>query len=756
MTSTSQKETVNTPVSPSAFPFEMLKKRPVWLRWQWEERKEGKSKTKRPLAKVNDSSTWRLFKDVEKDTKGDGIGFAFAELKNGYVLCGIDIDGSEGHTVENKLQSEILNIFRNTYAEKSPSDIGSHIVLAAKTSELPPDYKERYSFRNDKIGVECYISGLTNRYFTYTGKRIPENSENISDMTAELLRFLDTYMKKDTGKGESKLLAPAKESTKPSVTKVSAAELSMDKLLEKARQAKNGSTFSALYDIGDTSKYNNDESRADLALCKHLAWWLQGDSAKIDTAFRQSALMRDKWEREDYRNNTISAAIADCRGNFYTPPTPKTTQQKWKVGSFENNGTQQPQAGGDKKPSFNYEIGEEYCKQHGYVFKYNVITRTLNFEGFDGENQEQLTEIVPILLTEYLKREYTGVTKQRIIDFVTLISSRNSYNPVYDMITKELSEHGWDRIDRIEQIYQMFGIESDDSLSRILIKKWLMQTICALHNNYNNPFSLDIVLVFQGNQGIGKTRFFEKLALNSKYFGEGECLDPRDKDRVMYTTSKWICELGEIGSTMKKDMDSVKAFLTKSTDKFRPPYGRTEEDYVRRTSFVGTVNDTEFLIDQTGNRRFATIPLSPNVRIDYKKQIKPFNALQLWVQVWLEVEKAIADGDSYSSCFRLTPEESDRLAARNSNFTKPMKAEEEVKDVINDQSTPIGNMVSIEEEMTVSTFIENNPVLKKYSAAVVGKVLSKLGYKTKTKRVGNSTCRVMTLPRLIHKDYIRK
>jgi len=92
----------------------------------------------------------------------------------------------------------------------------------------------------------------------------------------------------------------------------------------------------------------------------------------------------------------------------------------------------------------------------------------------------------------------------------------------------------------------MFGIDETDTLSRT-IKKWFMQCICGVHNNLENPYSLDIVLVFQGKQGIGKTRFFEHIALNNRYFGEG-----KTKDTKIQATSKWICELGEIGSNMTR------------------------------------------------------------------------------------------------------------------------------------------------------------------------------------------------------------
>ena len=110
-----------------------------------------------------------------------------------------------------------------------------------------------------------------------------------------------------------------------------------------------------------------------------------------------------------------------------------------------------------------------------------------------------------------------------------------------------------------------------------------MQTVCGLFNDSKHPFSLDLILVFKGKQGIGKTRFFEHLAMLPQYFGEGMCIDPRNKDSIIQATSNWICELGEIGSTLKKDIDSVKAMLTKANDEYRLPYGRATLKFPRMT-----------------------------------------------------------------------------------------------------------------------------------------------------------------------------
>ena len=392
-----------------------------------------------------------------------------------------------------------------------------------------------------------------------------------------------------------------------------------------------------------------------------------------------------------------------------------------------------------KKEMIDYKLFSEFIEKQGYSVRYNQITHNFEFFGFDkGESAEHLAENVPTIPRDKLKKLYNHVTRQDITDYITQYATRHKYNPILSAIQSVK----WDGKNRVSEIYDIFKIPADTEegkYSRIFIQKWLMQCVCGLFNNIENPFSLDIILVFQGKQGIGKTRFFEMLALNSKFFGEGICLDPRDKDSIIQATSKWISELGELGSTMKKDMDSVKAFLTKSTDEYRTPYGKASLHYPRMTSFVGTVNDEQFLIDQTGNRRFATVPLSLDLVIDYESQIKPFNALQLWSQIYEMVKYK-----DKSSCFRLTEDEKCYLEKRNSAFVKPMKAEYEVLDILDEQQTEEQGYICTMKDMTVTEFIRIHSL--KYDTATVGKVLSKHGYKSQHKRINGKISRVLTLP----------
>lgn len=392
-----------------------------------------------------------------------------------------------------------------------------------------------------------------------------------------------------------------------------------------------------------------------------------------------------------------------------------------------------------KKQMIDFELFSEFLEKQKYSIRYNQITHNFEFFGFDkGESVEHLAENVPTILQDQLKKIYTHVSKQNIIDYITRYATRHKYNPVLSAIQSVK----WDGIDRVAEIYKIFRISADTEesiYSRIYIFKWLKQCVCALYNDIENPYSLDIILVFQGKQGIGKTRFFEMLALNPKFFGEGICLDPRDKDSIIQATSKWISELGEIGSTMKKDMDSVKAFLTKSTDEYRTPYGKASLHYPRMTSFVGTVNDEQFLIDQTGNRRFVTIPLPLDLVIDYNTQIKPFDALQLWAQIY-----EIVRNEDKASCFRLSEDEKRYLEKRNAAFVKPMKSECKVLDILEEQQTQEQGYICTFKEMTVLQFIQLHNL--KYDANVVGKVLKKHGYEAIRKRINGEVTRVVNLP----------
>lgn len=458
-----------------------------------------------------------------------------------------------------------------------------------------------------------------------------------------------------------------------------------------------------------------------------------------------------------WKHKDANAALIDDRQGFFArlqrvesivKESPKKTNKKAMPDSVPDDSVTKSKASATEEstnkkknpPLEGYEQFAEYVVSCGYSIRYNQITHVIEYDGFDrSESREHLPEIVPRTLVDGLKKMYSGVSIDAVTDYIVQHATRNRYNPVIDLI-KSVK---WDGKNHLEELYKLLGLEdsSDEDIlySRIFVQKWLMQCICGLYNTIDNPFSLDLVLVLQGAQGVGKTRLLEHLALKSAFFGEGICLDPHNKDSVMQSTSKWIAELGELGSTMRRDMDSVKAFLTMSVDDYRAPYGKSFLHYPRITSYAGTVNDERFLVDETGNRRFLTIRFPEDFTIYYDR-IKSLDALQLWAQIHYIVDQA----HNLSGCFRLSEAERAHLDKRNSKCLKPLRGEEELLDTLyRHQYESIDHYVCEMRELTVTEYLHEVNLVGVIDVRTAGKILQREGYIAKRVHGG---VRKMKLP----------
>jgi primase-polymerase (primpol)-like protein len=127
--------------------------------------------------------------------------------------------------------------------------------------------------------LELYDSG---RYFTITGQPLLRSSVGIENRQSQVEKLLCEVF--------------TSEMITPMIAYPTILFTSDEKLIERAKLAKNGDRFARLWN-GDTSDFGGDHSRADLALCRMLSFWCKGDIERVDRLFRQSGLMRDKWDR---------------------------------------------------------------------------------------------------------------------------------------------------------------------------------------------------------------------------------------------------------------------------------------------------------------------------------------------------------------------------------------------------------------------------------------------------------------------------
>ena len=256
----------------------------------------------------------------------------------------------------------------------------------------------------------------------------------------------------------------------------------------------------------------------------------------------------------------------------------------------------------------------------GVTSRYNQMTKELEIivpgvSSVPDESSNSNQTAALDLLTRY------GVPYARAPEQINAIAASNPYCPVRQMIESK----PWDGIPRFKSVVAQIETPHPQEAA-FYIRKWLIQCVAAVY--LAAGISAAGILVLAGLQGIGKTLFIRWLASAvPDSFLEGATLDPSNKDSVMTIASHWIVELGELDATFRKaDLAQLKAFITKSSDKFRRPYAKKDSEFPRRTVMAGTVNDAEFLYDTTGNRRFWVIQADA-IQIDQSIDIQ-----QLWAE----------------------------------------------------------------------------------------------------------------------------
>lgn len=292
-----------------------------------------------------------------------------------------------------------------------------------------------------------------------------------------------------------------------------------------------------------------------------------------------------------------------------------------KTGSFPN----QPRNGSGTIPTTIPNV-EHLLKSYGIQVQYDVIKKKLRIVipghsgSADNTDNVAMSQIISLA-------NLNGISTGLIPSFVEAVGDRHQVNLVADWITSK----PWDGVDRLQALCDTL-VQRDDypePLKQQLLHRWLIGAVAAVFEP--NGCRVRGVLTLQGPQSIGKTEFVKSLMsdsiLRDLVVKLDHHLDPSNKDSLISAVTHWIVEIGELDSSFKKDVARLKGFLTSGQDKVRRPYARTESEYPRRTVFCATVNDSNFLVDPTGNTRWWTIPV---VKINFKHGI---DMQQLFAQI---------------------------------------------------------------------------------------------------------------------------
>lgn len=370
----------------------------------------------------------------------------------------------------------------------------------------------------------------------------------------------------------------------------------------------NGEKIQTLFIDGDWQSNYPSQSEADQALCNHLAYWTNNDVDLMDTLFRQSALYRDKWEREDYRMNTINNAIQSNQSTE-TPQTARETTVR-RIGRQD-------------------EI-KQLLIENGYDFRIDVIEDEIIL------NNEKLSDKHYKAVQDFLYNNGYGNSQANEYAFSAL-ATENEFHPVIDFF--ESLE--WDGTDHVTKFLQHLSFANFEEWSKTMFHKWLLGVVTTVYESqqkgivkFQNP-----MLVLSGMQGAGKSTLFQWLCPLDEdvYFMEGP-LNPHDQEHQRNAVRKLIWEIGELDATTRKtDRSALKNFLTQKTFTYRLPWGKAPVTKPRMVSYAGSINPEDgFLNDPTGERRFVPVNVT---KIDWN--YTNIDLKQLWAQLVFQYKNGV-------------------------------------------------------------------------------------------------------------------
>lgn len=230
----------------------------------------------------------------------------------------------------------------------------------------------------------------------------------------------------------------------------------------------------------------------------------------------------------------------------------------------------------------------------------------------------------------FLENNYNITTMYKIEDAKNLVFDKNKYHPVRDY----LNGLEWDGRKRVETLFIDYLGAEDSIYTRSVAK---IHLVAAVARVMEPGIKYDTMPTFSGPQGIGKSTFISKLAMD--WYSDN--LDTmKGKEAAELLQGVWHIELAELNATRKADRDMVKSFLSRQEDIYRVAYAKHTSRFPRQCVFWGTTNDVDFLRDPTGDRR--TYPILCHVQEPTKciwNDLTQDEVDQIWAEAYYLYKK---------------------------------------------------------------------------------------------------------------------
>ena len=222
----------------------------------------------------------------------------------------------------------------------------------------------------------------------------------------------------------------------------------------------------------------------------------------------------------------------------------------------------------------------------------------------------------------YMERLYGMTGKDRIFDAVNVVAQERSFHPVRDY----LNSCEWDGVKRVDTLLIDYLGAEDNDYTRAVTRKTLAAAVARI---YRPGCKFDYMLTLRGRQGLGKSALIAKLG--GAWFSD-TFTTMQGKDAYEQVQGVWIMEVGELAGMRKAEAETIKLYISKQVDRFRPAYGRRLQEFPRQCVFIGTTNETQFLRDTTGNRRFWVVDTPNDPTHDMWDELTPETIKQIWAE----------------------------------------------------------------------------------------------------------------------------
>lgn len=229
----------------------------------------------------------------------------------------------------------------------------------------------------------------------------------------------------------------------------------------------------------------------------------------------------------------------------------------------------------------------------------------------------------------YLESVYGISGKDRIFDAVNIVAQRGAFHPVREY----LDSCDWDQVPRVETLLIDYLGAENNEYTRAVTRKTMAAAVARI---YRPGCKFDYMLTLRGRQGIGKSAIIAKLG--GKWFSD-TFTTMQGKDAYEQVQGVWLMEIGELAGMRKAEAETIKLYISKQSDRFRPAYGRRLQEFPRQCVFIGTTNETQFLRDTTGNRRFWIVDTPNDPEHDLWEELTPETVSLIWGEA-VEIYKA--------------------------------------------------------------------------------------------------------------------